>query len=380
MKAESILRYFFAAGAVLIISGACEDRSAVRPEMAVEPDLSNHPTYIEYDFSDENVIDFGIQPLWIPTSIITEAMKRDEVLKRTLSEKGLELRFHSFLKGADVNFFIRREDLEAGIGGDMPALTAAAVSDVQIGALIQYGFCAVVAKHHMMIKELRGKRIGYAFGSNAHYAILHSLSHADISESDVAMVPLDVNEMPDALDKDRIDAFIAWEPTPSIALTRFSDQVVVHRSISRGYLYFSRTFSMRYPEAVRHILAAEIRAIRWIQSKKQNLLSSCEWALEAANELHGKALDLNIEQLAALALEDIIGLVGYPIIPAKDLSQAGVLYAEYELLQSLGKIPLHIPWESTRKNFDIEIIKEIIMRSEEYCLSEFNYRVAKNND
>lgn len=123
-----------------------------------EPDLSLHPIYSSYNFSHENnVIDIGIQPLWIPPGIITEAMKRDAVLQRTLSEYGMELRFNAFLKGADVNFFLKRGDLEIATAGDMPMLTASASYDTTVTSLIQYGYSSIVARQHMLVPELREK-------------------------------------------------------------------------------------------------------------------------------------------------------------------------------------------------------------------------------
>ncbi len=239
------------AGLVLLMAVAVprSGDNAEAPSVSV-PDLSDHPIYSKYQFSEEdNVVEIGIQPLWVPTCIVAEAMRRDAVLQEALAQEGLEIRFHPFLKGADVNFFLRRGDLEAGIGGDMPALTAAASFDVLVAGLMQHGFCAVVAGRHMPMEGLRGKRIAYAFGSNAHYALLQALSSAGLEEADVRLIPLEVDQMPDALADGSIDAFSAWEPTPTIALTRFRNQVVIHRSLSSGYLYFSRSLAESRPKA-----------------------------------------------------------------------------------------------------------------------------------
>ena len=73
------------------------------------PDLSRHPIYRTYDVSEEaNVVDFGIQPLVVSCAIICEVMRRDAVLHEVLAGEGLQIRFHPFLKGADVNFFLGR--------------------------------------------------------------------------------------------------------------------------------------------------------------------------------------------------------------------------------------------------------------------------------
>ncbi|MFQ5610801.1 MAG: hypothetical protein ACE5H9_01560, partial [Anaerolineae bacterium] len=142
-----------AALTLLIIVAASATRRVEQPPAIATPDLSDHSLYRTYNFGeDASVIDVGIQPLWLPTGTIAEAMMRDDILRKNLSDQGLEIRFHPFLKGADVNFFLRRGDLEVAIGGDMPALTAAAESNVVIAALIQQGFSAIVAGRPMLIR------------------------------------------------------------------------------------------------------------------------------------------------------------------------------------------------------------------------------------
>lgn len=220
-------------------------------------DLLADPVYSAYEFGrTDNVIDVGVQPMWIPTNIITEVMKRDMVLKDALARKGLELRFHGFRKGADVNFFLGRGDIEVGVGGDMPALTAAAESNVVVASVIQRGFCSIVARRQMLTTDLEGMRIAYPTGSISHYRLLRLLSSANLDESDVELVAMDVAMMPEALNRNEIDAFAAWEPTPTIALITCERAVVIHRSLSSGYLYFSRSFAQRHPEAMRLIVAA----------------------------------------------------------------------------------------------------------------------------
>lgn len=344
------------------------------PPIISEPDFSNHPIYSQYNFGQKDrVVDIGIQPIWIPTSVITEAIKRDAVLKQAFSKLGLEIRFHPFLKGADVNYFLKSGHLDVGIAGDMPALIAAAEANVLIPVLIQQGFCSIVAKKHMLMTELRGRRIGYAWGSNAHYALLLALSHVGLTENDVHLVAMDVNQMPEALDHGQIVAFSAWEPTPSIALNKFSDQVIIHKNLSTGYLYFSRSFVQQHPEATRHIVAAEVRALKWMQSESQNLLKTSEWALESAADLYGQSLRISAEQIANLARLDVLGVTTVPFIPRKSLSDNGALHREFEFLKRFGMISATSKWDNIRTNFDRQILTKIVAKPNEYRLHQFEY-------
>ncbi len=343
-------------------------------EMPPPVDYSNHPIYSKYKFGDtDDTIDIGIQPLYLPTGIITEAIRRDNILRDSLSKLGLNLRLHPFLKGDDVNFFLRSGDLEGGIGGDMSALTAAGTLDVVIPALIQQGFCAVVAEHPMLIEELRGKRIGYAFGSNAHYALLNALALAELTESDVTLVPMDATDMPRALREGRINAFSAWEPTPTLALAADENAVVIHRSLSSGYLYFTRAFSEKHPEALREIVAAEIRALAWLHIDKANLLKAAAWDIAADEALAGDPTLLTAQRNAELAKVDILSFGAIPYIPETSLAPQGRLHREYEFLRALNKLPRSARWDKVRSSFDRAIIEEIASEGRRYRLDEFDY-------
>ncbi len=359
---------------LLIVISLPNCRKDESPQSLSPPDLSQHPIYSRYAFDkQENVINIGVQPLYFPTGLISEAMKRDAILRRDLVSLGMKVRFFPFLKGSDVNFFLRKGDLVAGIGGDMPAITAAANLDLKIASLIQLGFTSIVANQYLQIRDLKGKRIGYAWGSNAHYALMNALAGDGLSTGEVDLISMEVTEMPEALQDGRIDAYSAWEPILGRALEKDPESVVIHRGYSSGYLYFSKGFSDRHPEAVRRIVAAEMRAIRWIRSNRSNLLTAIKWSSLAGEKLSGRAVELSDAKFAAMAEKDILGLSSAPLIPESDLRQGGTLQREFEFLKNLGKIPSSIHWERVKMSFDLHILRDLISGSEEYRLDEFEY-------
>ena len=372
-RARRVGGVLVACAIVAIVSVCLWPRRAGRVLPHVEPDLSNHPLYSTYEFgTDDRVIDFGVQPLWIPTCIISQTMKRDRILEKAFSSQGLELRFHPFLKGADINFFLRRGDIDVVIAGDMPALTAAADSNVVVAALIQHGFCSIVAKRPMLLTELRRKRIGYAFGSNAHYGLLDALSTAGLVEEDVRLIPIDVTEMPEALDAGTIEAFSAWEPTPCLATTTYTDQQVIHRMLSTGYLYFARGFAEQHPELLRQIVASELRAINWLDG--DNLVLAIGWATEAGNKISANHLPVpGVEECVTLAKEDILGGPPSAALSQEDLADDGRLFREFDFLKALGKIPGTTKWERVRACFDASIIRQIRARGSKYQINTFDY-------
>ncbi len=371
---------FLLAGVILLITIFFLTTGKVKESHTVSaPDLSNHPIYSSYDFGqDDNIIDFGIQPLGVPIGVLSEAMKRDIVLRKALSDQGLKLRFHPFLKGADVNFFLRRGDLEVALGGDMPALTACAASGVLIVTLTKQGFTSIVAHRSMLIRELRGKRIGYPFGSNAHYALLQVLSSAGLGETDVHLIRLNVNEMPDALAKGELDAFAAWEPIISIALTTYDDFVAIHRSLSTSYLYFSRSFAERYPEVVRQIAASQVRSMAWMRHQKTNLFDTCRQSMQAGEELSGQVPVLSEKQCASIVKSDLLDASLVGIIPERDLAPEGRLFREFQFLQGLGKIPDTVAWDQVRSCFDLALLEQVLSEAQKYRLDVYEYEHSDN--
>lgn len=347
------------------------------PDVAVGnldyPNLSTHPIYKDYIFSgEENVIDFGEQPLWIPTSSISEVMKRDNILKEELSRLGYSLKVHPFLKGNDVNYFLKRGDLEAGIGGDMPALRAAAESNAIIVAIIQDGPVSIVSRDIAEVRGLKGKKIAYALGSNAHFYLLNTLKKNGIEISDVKLVQMDVDSMPGALEDRSIDAFSAWEPTPKITLEKNPNFIVTHKGRSYGFLYVSQDLLERSPEGVYHLLASEIRAIWWLRNRDENIERAGEWAKDSSLLISPGGISLSEHLIMDLTKKDLPGIRTreYPRIPLDLLSDFGALEMEFEFLREQGFVSKEKTWEDVRKNFDLSVIETVISNPEKYRIFE----------
>jgi sulfonate transport system substrate-binding protein len=362
---------------ICFIVSSCDQGEKQTPSAkTTQQDLSSHPIYSNYNFDQSGkVISFGTQPLYMPTGLIIEVIKRDLLLKRELSTLDFKLQFFPFLKGKDVNFFMFKNDISVGVGGDMPALTLAARGDILIPTLIQNGPVSIVTKKHMLLVDLRGKNIGYASGSLAHYALLDSLSSVGLSVDEVRLVPLEVNEMVESLNKGQISAYAAWEPTPELGKKQYSF-VKGHQSMSSGFLYFNNKFFKIYPEVLYLIIAAELRAINWIKSSKENLKRASQWALNSAESILGRETMLSIRDYTYLAEQDILGRNSTKFygINENSLKKNGLLHSEFQFLKNLGTISADAKWEKVINSFRPEIVQEIIKEKNKYKLQEFDYK------
>lgn len=336
--------------------------------------LAPHTRYARYDFgTTPRVIDFGTQPLNVPLGVIAEVMKRDRVLRSELGKRGLEIRFHPFLKGDDIGFFMKQGKIDAAMAGDMPTIVAAASRDIVATALAKQGYTSIVAKGPLSVAELKGKRIGYPPVSTAHYMLLVALSSVGLEESAVRLVPMNVNDMADALAHDRIDAFAAWEPLPKIALKTISGSTIVYRYLNSSYLYFSRSLVELHPEAASLIAAAMVRALSWMRKREEHLLMAAEWALASEKQIQGWPVGLTAGEIATLTLRDIMSIASAPIVPEKDLAANGAIRRKFDFLNNRGKITSTATWDNVARSFDRGIIAGVLANPRRYLLASFDY-------
>jgi ABC-type nitrate/sulfonate/bicarbonate transport system substrate-binding protein len=312
---------------------------------------------------------FGYQPLWTGPASITEVMKRDKILAEKLKELGYEVKWRPFLKGSDVNVALQArgdEGLEFGLGGDMPTTTVLANLDIEVLSLVEGGKVWIISKNYDNVAQLKGKKIGFAFGSNAHYFLLKSLDQNNIPQKDVTLVQLDVPNMPQALENGEIDAFSAWEPTPTLAIIKFPSLKRIDSGRSSGYIYAKGEFARANHEAVKYIIASEIRAIKYIQKNQQNLDQTSKWAIDGGTS-KGSSLGLTVEEYNKIVSDGIPSSV---FIEDKYYNDGGILNDEFELLKNLGKIPQSAVWSESKTKIKRDLVKEVLSDAKKYRLEE----------
>lgn len=341
---------------------------------ANKPDLANDPVYSKYQFGKEGTVaDFGTQPIAVPIGVISAVMQHDQILQKALAERGWELRIHNFLKGPDINFFLQRGDLDFAVAGDWPTITFAASHDITVVGLAKQGFSAIVSKKFSRLEELKGKRISVALNTTAHYGLLVALKNVGLKETDVTLVPLEIDEVGEALAQGRVDAFAAWEPVLSNTLRTHPEFKVVQRFLNNSYLYFSRDFLKNNPKTAELLIAAYIRALRWMRRDDANLIRAVEWNLASGEKLLGKPSGLSAQEVAKTTTEDILKIAHSPVVPRQDLSNNGSIRRAFTFLQEQGKIPANIPWEKIAGSFDRTLINKVLADPKKYQLLQFNY-------
>ncbi len=336
----------------------------------------------DYPLTDSaRVIEMGVQPLWVPASIITQMMQYDQVLREMLRAKNYEIRFYNYYKGADLIHLVEMNQLEVGVAGDMPVLMGAASLNIEVVAPVQQGFTSIVASKYSLVEQLKNKRVGYAFGTNAHLSLISSLENHGISVDDVRMVPMNIYHMIEALHQNEIDAFAAWEPIPAMAMHKYSDQKSIHKSFTMGFLVFNKEFCKQNPEAVLLVAAAEIRAFNWLQESRSNLLKGVEWSLADANQflVEGK-IELTNYQVSTLAKKDLLANADFPSLDQAGLDTTGFVYRQFHNLKKWSFISDTTGWSVIRSSFNQNIVPEIQKNPARYRIYEYNYLPVSEGD
>lgn len=319
--------------------------------VVLSPDLVNHPIYSNYNFiQSDSIINIGIQPLYMPTGLILEVIKRDKILNETLATLGKKIEYHSFLKGADII----------------------------IPIIIQKGNISIIARNPMLTNDLKRKRIGYAFGSISHFFILELIHSEGFTEEMVSLIPMEISEMADALHNNEIDLYSSWEPNVAADYKQHPDSYITFKKITNGYLYFSADFVQQNTKVANHMLAALLRAITWMKSDRDNLLLACDWNLQEMEKLTGKKSILNADEIADLALRDILGYLSIyeSAISEEELQYNSSLHKEFDFLLQIRKKEGDFDWEHTINSFNNDLIIEILEHPKVFQLYNYNYKIS----
>lgn len=316
----------------------------------------------------------GYQPISSPTGALFEVIKRDRLLRQGLQRHNIRLAFVPFKKGSDSITSFRRGELDAIAMGDLPLIQFALTTPVTIIGQLRQGFSTVVALRGTTLRDLKGKRIGNAIASAGHYALLKTLQNEGLAERDVTLVPLDVNEMPEALLKGRIDAFSAWEPIPSLFIATYPERFSsVGRQIGSGYLSVSRAYASQSPESITLLAAAVARAMQWLADDGANRQLAARWNQGAIQQLSGTVPVASYEELGRQIGSDLQMIQHSAKLPPMKGQGKNLLEDEFMFLKTLGKVPQTARWETIRTSFDHSIMERIYQNPKASSLHRFDY-------
>ncbi len=317
-------------------------------------------------------LNLGIRPLAYPSGTISAVMRRDRILGKALFALGRPLQMHSFKRGTEMLKPLAAQRLEAGLMGDQPTLLAASAGHVWIVGLVRQSSTAIVARSASQVAHLVGKRIAFSDGSSGHRALLQGLASARLHESDVKLVAMNIDAMPEALARGEVDAFAASEPIPSIALQQANSNRVIFRGRSADYFVIEQNFANDAPQASQVLIAGYLRAIEWMRQSQKFAEQAAQWAMADALAYSAQLPSLTIAQIAAITRREILTTLSAPVIlinPEAPLP----LKTEFDFLKANNKLPAGSTWENVEKALHFPGLPQIMAARHQFGVDRFDY-------
>ncbi|MBF6059489.1 ABC transporter substrate-binding protein [Nocardia terpenica] len=190
---------------------------------------------------------------------------------------GYNIRWTKFDSGADVNTAFLARQIDIGAIGSSPVargLSAPLHIPYQVAFVLDVAGDneALVARNGsgvQTIADLRGKRIGTAFASTAHYSLLAALRQNGLSAGDVKLVDLQPQTSLAAWERGDIDAVYTWLPTLDQLRKTGKDLITSRRLATAGKPTLdlgvvATEFARTHPDVIEAWRTAEVRALRTI--------------------------------------------------------------------------------------------------------------------
>ncbi|TSK07162.1 MAG: hypothetical protein FPO08_11125 [Geobacter sp.] len=316
------------------------------------------------------------QPLASPGGALAAALQRDRILREALARQGFQLTMLPVRDGGEAITQLSQGRSALATMGDMPFIKAVASGmPLYAVALLKQNYVSVIGPRGMMATDLKGKRIGNAFGTTGHFALMKTLAGSGLSEADAVLVPMEVNEMEDALLKGSIDAYAAWAPTPELTLARYPDRfTAIGKQKSIAFLAMSAKVADLHPEVPRLVAAALTRALMWGGRDRGALEKMARWNAADIAALNGKPLPQGAQARLVQDLRSDLKAVGrIPRIPRGIEADGSSLCDEFLFLKKLGKVPASVQWSALKGSFRFEYLDQVMKNPKQYRITRFDY-------
>lgn len=159
---------------------------------------------------------------------------------------------------------------------------------------ILHGYDGVVARSGFdSLESLKGKKVGVALGTGSEVFFTTVVERNGMGVEDFEVVPVEAPEMIAALERDDIDAYVAWEPwvTRGVQSIKGSKTVLTSKGIwsPSSYICGDRTWILNNMDAATKVVDAFVEAAEMINKDP-----------EKGAQLISEVLKLDIELTRAL--------------------------------------------------------------------------------
>jgi len=247
---------------------------------------------------------------------------------------GIKVEHIIFSSGAEGNEALISGVVDVNVGADTKTIILfnAIPDDALIIGTVQrgnrYSTIVRIDSPYKSWEDLRGKKVATRFGTGAEGVLRKYYAQAGYKWEDFQYVNLKVEDMIAALERGLIEAFTAWEPTPSIAEARgigrvlrsYGDVALVPASI-----HTTKEFAYKNRDAIVRFLAAQLDKAEMIKS---NPTEAAQYAALAAAK---KGIKVSPQ-----AFEKVFNRIDFTVEISEEVIDA--IYETAQFMYSVGKI------------------------------------------
>jgi NitT/TauT family transport system substrate-binding protein len=190
--------------------------------------------------------------------------------KNYFAEEGLEVTFRKYPYGKLALDSMMSGESDFASSAETPVMFAAMKgAEILIVAQTMSSVkdVAIVARRKSGIgspADLKGKKIGFPAGTSAEYFLDVFLTVHAIPEESVKTVPMNPDDMDDALKTGRVDAVAIWNPSLATFSKKFGKEVALFFDetiyVETFLVTGKKAFVSAHPETVKKLLRALVKA------------------------------------------------------------------------------------------------------------------------
>jgi sulfonate transport system substrate-binding protein len=217
----------------------------------------------------------GLKIRWATQPSQVQAVIAEELgyFKEEFESDGISVELRMFASGPPIVEAIAAGELDFAQVGSQPTIQAIA-NGINIKVIGAYqssdgSDTAIIARNDSGIKsleDLRGKKLGFTIGTDAHMMALQFLESVNLDSETVQLVNIQMGDINTSLESGNVDAAVAGEPRLSSILGNGTTHLVknaVGFNRASAVIIGKTEFLDKYPEIVVRLLKVLDRSVKW---------------------------------------------------------------------------------------------------------------------
>lgn len=211
-------------------------------------------------------------------------------------EMNIPLNVIKYNSSMEIIDAITKEEIDIGMLGSTPSMIAF-VNDIDLKIIwldhinaTSEGLVVKNSSNINTIQDLKGKTIATPFASTSHYNLLSALNLNNISEQEVNIIDMNVQDTYDSWENNSIDGTYIWTPVLSDLKNNDGKFIITNQELAaQGIIatdveVVSKKFADKYPEYVKKYINAQDESVNLYKNNKQEVVKAVSQYLNISVE------------------------------------------------------------------------------------------------